>query len=137
MNKHLAQMLKFGIIGAVNTGIDFGVFTLLTLCEWSYLPAQCLSYTCGVLNSYVMNRSWTFNERRHSKFAFFKFTLLNLFVLLVTSSLLALLHLYAGWSIWISKLCATGAGVLVNYLGSRLWVFGKTAEIERSEHHEN
>jgi putative flippase GtrA len=132
MNKHLAQMLKFGMIGAVNTGIDFGVFTLLTLCGWSYLPAQCLSYTCGVLNSYVMNRSWTFKESRHSKFAFLKFTFLNLFVLLITSSLLALLLHNAGWSIWISKLCATGAGVLVNYAGSRVWVFSKTSDMERS-----
>jgi putative flippase GtrA len=132
MNKQLVQMLKFGMIGAVNTGIDFGVFTLLTLCGWSYLPAQCLSYTCGVLNSYVLNRSWTFKGRRHAKFAFFKFTLLNLFVLLITSSLLALLHHNEGWSIWISKLCASGAGVLVNYAGSRLWVFSKTSNIERS-----
>jgi putative flippase GtrA len=132
MNKHLAQMLKFGMIGAVNTGIDFGVFTILTLCGWSYLPAQCLSYPCGVLNSYVMNRSWTFKESRHSKFAFLKFTFLNLFILLINSSLLALLHHNAGWSIWISKLCATGAGVLVNYAGSRLWVFSKTSDMERS-----
>jgi putative flippase GtrA len=57
-------MLKFGMIGAVNTGIDLGVFTLLTLWDWSYLPSQSLSYTCGVFNSYAMNRSWTFNERR-------------------------------------------------------------------------
>jgi putative flippase GtrA len=132
MNKHLPQMLKFGMIGAVNTGIDFSVFTLLTLCGWSYLPAQCLSYTCGVLNSYVMNRSWTFKEGRHSKFAFLNFTFLNLFVLLITSGLLALFHNNAGWSIWISKLCATGAGVLVNYAGSRLWVFSKTSNMERS-----
>jgi putative flippase GtrA len=132
MNKHLAQMLKFAMIGAGNTGIDFGIFTLLTLCGWSYLPAQCLSYTCGVLNSYVMNRSWTFKESRHSKFAFLKFTFLNLFVLLITSSLLALLLHNAGWSIWISKLCATGAGVLVNYAGSRVWVFSKTSDMERS-----
>jgi putative flippase GtrA len=137
MNKYLAQMLKFGMIGAVNTGIDFGVFTLLTLCGWSYLPAQCLSYTCGVLNSYVMNRSWTFKEGRHSKFAFLNFTFLNLFVLLITSGLLALFHNNAGWSIWISKLCASGAGVLVNYAGSRLWVFSKTSKMERSAQNDN
>jgi putative flippase GtrA len=126
MNKKMAQIMKFGMVGAVNTGIDFTIFTLLTLWGWSYMPAQCVSYTSGVMNSYVMNRSWTFKGSGPSnRSGFVKFLVLNLLLLLITSSLIAIMHQDFGWPVMISKLCASGAGVFLNYAGSRYWVFGQ------------
>ncbi|MEK1833354.1 GtrA family protein [Priestia megaterium] len=28
-----------------------------------YIIAQCVSYGCGVLNSYLLNRTWTFQQQ--------------------------------------------------------------------------
>jgi putative flippase GtrA len=127
MKKQLIQMLKFGLVGGVNTGIDLCVFTLLTLWGCSYLPAQGVSFTSGVLNSYVMNRSWTFRDRTGAKrfSSFIKFFALNFLILLMTSGIIALLHQGAGWPVLESKLFASGVGVVVNYTGNRLWVFGQ------------
>lgn len=124
MKKQLIAFVKFGLVGGVNTGIDFLVFTLLTAWGWAYLSAQCASFTCGVLNSYVMNRSWTFRDRSEAgRFTFYKFAAINMSVLALTSGLIALLHQGTGWPVLAAKLAATAVGVLVNFAGSRIWVF--------------
>jgi putative flippase GtrA len=124
MAKSLAPLLKFALVGGTNTGIDFLVFTLLTFLGWAYFPAQCVSFTCGVLNSYVLNRSWTFRDCTASgRLLFYKFVALNALVLLLVSGLIALFHQGAGWPVLVSKFAASFFGVLVNFAGNRVWVF--------------
>ena len=59
----LLKAAKFAVVGVVNTLIDYGVFALLAqvLFVNVYL-AQVISYSCGILNSYIWNRSWTFRS---------------------------------------------------------------------------
>lgn len=45
--------------------------------------------------------------------------------LLVSSCLLFMLHDVARLNLWLGKLMATGGGIIVNFLGSRLWVFSE------------
>ncbi|MEW9701005.1 GtrA family protein [Paenibacillus sp. SI8] len=130
MNKFIAQWMKFGLVGAVNTGIDFAVFTLLTLWGWPYLLAQSISFTSGVLNSFFMNRTWTFQSSGDKKGQFVKFVSLNAVLMLLTSCLLVWFTEHWGWSLWFSKLTATGSGVIFNYIGSRKWVFNDSKTME-------
>lgn len=130
MNKPFVPLLKFALVGGVNTGIDFLLFTLLTVWGWGYLPAQCVSFTCAVLNSYLLNRSWTFRDSAGSgRFTFYKFVLLNILILLLTSGLIALLHQGIGWPVLVSKFIATAVGVLVNFTGNRVWVFRQNQNV--------
>jgi putative flippase GtrA len=127
MSTNRTQFLKFCLVGGLNTGIDFIVFTLLHLAGLPYLAAQCISYSCGVLNSYLINRTWTFQSRGTSfQKEGLKFICLNLVSLLVTSGLLVLLHQYVQFPLTFSKIISTAAGVLLNYVGNRLWVFEKS-----------
>lgn len=58
------RVLKFGIVGLVNTGIDFALFSGLTLgLGLNAIPANVVSYSVGVVTSFVLNRSWTFRGR--------------------------------------------------------------------------
>ena len=62
--KTLWQMMKFAIVGVLNTLVDFAVFQTLNLTlGWVY-AAQVLGYTFGVINSYLWNSNWTFREQR-------------------------------------------------------------------------
>jgi putative flippase GtrA len=133
MNNRLAPMLKFGMIGILNTGIDFAVFTVLTLWDVPLLIAQCISYACGVLNSFIMNRTWTFQHRGQYTGQLIKFIAVNLLTLLITYGLMVLFNRYVGWSMLFSKLIATGMSLIVNFAGSRLWVFRETNQMKRSE----
>ncbi|WP_028403218.1 GtrA family protein [Ectobacillus panaciterrae] len=134
MANKLLPFIKFGIVGILNTGIDIAIFTLLTYAGIPYLLAQCISYGSGVLNSYILNRSWTFQRKEKvNQREFLKFTGVNLITLGITSGLLIILYQHAGWPMLISKLCTTAIGVVVNFIGTRLWVFTEHPK-ERRDH---
>ena len=62
------QFIKFGLVGVLNTLVDFLVYQLLVYLGLHYAPAQCISYTCGLLNSYFFNSRWTFGKgKRYTK----------------------------------------------------------------------
>ncbi|NLI90959.1 MAG: GtrA family protein [Peptococcaceae bacterium] len=123
------QFIKFCLVGVMNTGVDFTVFALLSV--WGLpLPAtQCLAYSCGIINSFLMNRRWTFNQLGPDISQLFRFFLLNLFTLSVTYGLLAVMHDRLGISLFASKSLVTGVGLVINFVGSRLWVFPQTKTI--------
>ncbi|MFN2747169.1 MULTISPECIES: GtrA family protein [Bacillus] len=123
IKQKLVTLFRFGTVGVGNTLIDFGVFFLLTSLHVPYLIAQIFSYSAGVANSYIWNRTWTFQvkEKAHGK-EVFRFIIINL-----AASAMTFLLLYAlqqrGLSLVISKIAATVLGMAVNFAGNRLWVF--------------
>lgn len=117
------EFFRFCLVGAVNTGVDFMVFALLSNLGVLLLPAQVVSYTCGILNSFLLNRKWTFSSRRRSTGQLLRFLLLNLFTLSITYGLLVYFTDQFGWSVLVSKLLATAASLVINFTGSRLLVF--------------
>jgi len=123
MNNRIAAMFKFGVVGLLNSGVDFTVFTFLTLCNVPLMASQCVSYACGVTNSFVLNRIWTFQYRGRYAGQLVKFIVVNLITMLLTYGLLAAFHQYMGWPTLFSKLAATGISLIFNFAGSRLWVF--------------
>ncbi|MDF9407168.1 GtrA family protein [Pelotomaculum isophthalicicum JI] len=127
-NKYrIIQFLRFCTVGLGNTAVDFTAFFLLNLAGVPYLLAQVLSYSAGVVNSYFFNRKWTFRVARKANLQeAASFIVVNGFSLLVSSSLLAVLHDVNHLNLWFCKVAATGAGIIVNFIGSRLWVFAES-----------
>jgi putative flippase GtrA len=117
------QFVKFCLVGIVNTGVDFGVFTILTLWGMPLPATQGFAYSCGVMNSFLLNRKWTFKQYGKDQGQLLRFFLLNLFTLTVTYGLLVVLHEHWGIPLFLSKLIVTGGGLLINFGGSRRWVF--------------
>ncbi|QSX23773.1 GtrA family protein (plasmid) [Priestia megaterium] len=116
--------LKFCIVGGLNTAIDFFVFSFLSYLGVYYIIAQCVSYGCGVLNSYLLNRTWTFQQQgKRKRHEFLKFTVLNVFTLIITSFLLTVFHYKFNISLPYSKILVTVVSVGLNYIGTRFWVF--------------
>ena len=57
----LRKAISFGLIGVVNTLVDFGVFMFgVEVVGLPIIPANLLSWTVAVTGSYVMNSSITF-----------------------------------------------------------------------------
>lgn len=115
---------RFCTVGVGNTLIDFGVFFLLAACHVPYLPAQICSYSAGIINSYVWNRKWTFRvKRKADEKEIMRFLMINL-----AASGITFLLLYAfqkgGCSLLVSKFAATIGGMVMNFIGNRIWVFG-------------
>ncbi|AUZ26621.1 GtrA family protein [Bacillus cabrialesii] len=124
LKEKIKTLGRFCTVGVGNTLIDFGVFFLLTACHVPYLPAQICSYSAGVINSYVWNRSWTFRvKRKAGGKEIVRFLMINIAASGITFLLLYLFQ-KGGCTILVSKLAATIGGMMVNFIGNRIWVFG-------------
>jgi len=123
ITKSPLEFLKFCTVGAVNTGIDLVIFAVLSSWGFSLLVAHSLSYTCGGLNSFLLNRTWTFKQGSHTPGQLIKFLLLNFLTLMITYFLMVGVYNYLAWPMLICKLVAIGGGLVLNFVGSRLWVF--------------
>jgi putative flippase GtrA len=123
ITKRPLEFIKFCTVGAVNTGIDLAVFAVLSSWGFSLLVAHSLSYICGGLNSFLLNRTWTFKQGSHTAGQLSKFLLLNFLTLMITYVLMVEVYNYLAWPMLICKFVAIGGGLVLNFVGSRLWVF--------------
>ncbi len=123
----IIYFVKFSIVGIVNTAVDFSAFALLySVLGIHYLPSQAISYTLGLLNSFVLNKLWTFNNRScQIPVQLTKFFSINIVSLLISLLGLRLLCGYFGFNVYIVKICIIIITQMVNYCGYRFWVFQK------------
>lgn len=125
----LITLVKFATVGAGNTLIDFSVFFLLTAVSTPYLLSQIFSYTAGMVNSYLLNRSWTFQvKKKINKQEVMRFLLINFAASSTAFCLIYVLRDNFGLSLIISKILATAGGTSITFIGSRFWVFRPSLE---------
>jgi len=120
------QFIKFNIVGILNTLVDLAVFSALTgLAGFSDTPAKTVSYSCGVLNSYLWNSKWTFKtERKRTGKEILLFLVVNL---VSYGASLAVLYACRNWlhieNSTVRNLIATPVSVVINFAGNKLFVF--------------
>jgi putative flippase GtrA len=57
--------LRFALVGSINTAVDLGLFTTLTML--AALPpdrANAISYGCSIVMSLILNRGWRLDDLR-------------------------------------------------------------------------
>ncbi len=122
---NVARIFKFSIVGVINTSIDLSIFTFLVhIIMWEVLPANIVSYSIGVFNSFIMNKHWTFQDRTHlssSLGSFVRFALINVSSLIISSGVVYLLALY--FSAILAKVSSICVVFIWNYSLTRLFVF--------------
>ena len=121
----ILSMFKFSLVGVVNTTIDVTLFAVFVyVSRWSVLPANIVSYSSGILNSFVMNKVWTFQDQKpfsRSLRPFVLFVVINVSSLFLSTALVWLLAQYL--SNLIAKLASVGVVFAWNYTLTRLFVF--------------
>jgi putative flippase GtrA len=113
-------LLRYAVVGAITTSLDVILFAGLTAATVTAAPANVSSYSCGILLSYILNRSWTFGVGG-SRLQALKFGLSMLTGLLISTLLVALLTMTIP-AIY-AKLISVPVVFAWNYLTARLWVF--------------
>ncbi len=128
IGKNFRQLMKYGAVGVLNTAVDFLVYQLLTFIGINYAVAQCISYSCGILNSYLFNSRWTFREdAKRERGEFFSFIAVNVISLGLSVLLLKICYDVLGIeSNLISKALVTPVVMVINFIGTKLLVFKKT-----------
>jgi putative flippase GtrA len=66
--KEFTRFVKFAIVGAIGTVVDFGVLNLLIqLAGFEKFWANTCSFTAAVISNFTWNRLWTFPESRERR----------------------------------------------------------------------
>ena len=130
--KRFFELIRFGLVGVMNTAVDAGAYFLLTLIPFfaeNYLIAQVISYTLGALNSLIVNKTFTFRDKsRLNTRRIVLFAVVTLVALGVSSAALALCKEVLGWNNLFSKGAAVVVGIGVNFVGNKLFVFPEKKE---------
>lgn len=143
--KHLIEVfdikkfIKFGMIGVLNTLVDFIVYTIAyyLICKatgyvpntvgnpfWITAVAQAIAFVTAALNSFVLNKIWTFEKKNKvTKQEATRAVVTNIGYYVVSLILIrgvaAIFHIPDT----IAKLPATCCMILYNYLMNKFWVF--------------
>ncbi len=63
-----SRLRRFTAVGLVNTAVDLAVFSLLRIgLAWPLLLANSIAFSCAMTCGFLLNRHWTFVDRRHHR----------------------------------------------------------------------
>ena len=129
-----AKAVSFGLVGVVNTGIDFCIFWIAA--QEFGLPlvvANLMSWTIAVSGSYVMNSMFTFAAESGRKLGWRPYgtflasgvvgLVANTTTLLVAARLAPLVIADPAIQLAFAKVCSIGASFVVNFSLSHFVVF--------------
>jgi putative flippase GtrA len=141
----LQQVPRFALIGGFNTLLDLLVLNgLLWLFPTSntlqILLYTVLAFSAGAVNSFLLNKYWTFQHRQPTTWAeVARFATTTLFSLVWNCAFIwlasAVPHPFiTNTVIWtnVSRVAAIASGSLLSFLGMRLWVFVRRPHAEKS-----
>ena len=124
----MRQFIRFCIVGTIVFLIDALVFSAALALNIPTVLARCVSLAIALLSSWMLNRSYTFQDRRAANwqgFILFGSTqLVGAGVNAITS-----LSLYSIWSLthiypWIAIAVGSIAGLAVNFSTAKFIAFG-------------
>ncbi|HLJ36227.1 MAG TPA: glycosyltransferase [Ktedonobacteraceae bacterium] len=137
----ISQLLRFSLVGGLNTLVDLVILNGLlwlfpTTSTLTLLAYNSLAYSLGAVNSFLLNKYWTFGQKQKTtRSELARFTLTTLFgiawsTLILWLASLVLHPFLVNTTVWAnaSKVIAIAGTSLISYLGMRLWVFVRSPQ---------
>lgn len=123
------QLVKFSFVGATGYVINLAAFSaLVEAAGVHYRTAAVLAFCVAVSNNFLWNRHWTFKATHSSAgFQAARFLVVSLFALAFNLVVLELLVVLAGMPKIPAQAVAVLAATPLNFVGNKLWSFGKPA----------
>ena len=123
MKKLIEQLMKFGIVGVICFGIDYGLMIFLTeFCGISYLISSGISFSVSVMVNYTLSLKFVFetDKDKNKIVEFLIFIILSVVGLGINQVLMWVcvdkLHVYY----MISKIGVTGVVMVYNFITRKL-----------------
>ncbi len=118
------NLILYGIIGAVSSGLDWVVFTLLfKYAHMNQFAANVISVHCGIFLSFFLNSRYNFHKTDQFKRRFTSFYLTGLFGLGL-SELILWIGKELNWNVLLTKLFSIIFVALVQFIINRFVAFG-------------
>ena len=119
---YILNKLKFASTSAVATVVDYTIFLTLSTNYLSPLVANLISYSCGMLTNFFLQKRFIFTLKRKWHNAFILSIGFSMFGLVLNTFIVALLSRYEFFYSYqiITKVIASGVVFFYNYYSKRL-----------------
>lgn len=122
--KIIKQIFKYGMVGSLNTIITIStIFIFMKLFKVSYILSNAAGYILGFINSFFLNKTWTFK----SKGSMGKESLFFMFIFLISYSMQLVFLIFLKEKMLIkaeyAQVIAMGLSALINFTGNKFVTF--------------
>jgi len=117
LSNNISQFLKFSFVGALNTLITLlTIWVCVNVFSTSHYLANVVGYILGVLNSFIMNKFWTFNNKSKVGVTLVKFIAIFGVSYLIQFGILAFLLHYTHLEPFVCQLFSMGIYTIINFV---------------------
>ena len=126
MQKLLAQIMKFGVVGVIATVIDFGIMNLLHYgLGLNILIANTSGFIVSLIFNYVASMKYVFAHKEGmSRREFIIFVVLSMIGLVLNDGIVLALNAGLGLEANIAKICATALVMVYNFVTRKIFLEG-------------
>ena len=118
------HLILYGIIGGLCATLDFGIYTLL--CHFDVLPylwANVISIHCGIICSFLLNRTFNFKVQDKTPQRFLSFYVVGLIGLGISELMLYLMATVGNWNEVLCKLISVVVVALIQFVLNKYITF--------------
>lgn len=120
--KRISKFLTSGILAA---GVEYGVFALLfSVVGWGIFVSNSVSFGCGFLVSFLLNKHWVFGSKNGAMQELAKYALLAATNLVLSNIMLYLMIDILHMNGFVSKFLVMGLIAVWNYVIFSRLIFG-------------
>ena len=109
---------------------DAAVYWLLQMAGMDLSVAKAISFVCGSIVGFIINKLWTFQAKRFSFGEILRYCILYTCTALINTGVNYAVLYFVDIQIF-AFLCATGVSTILNFLGQKFFVFRKGKEEEK------
>jgi len=124
LSNNITQFLKFSFVGVLNTIITLlTIWVFVSIFSTSHYVANVVGYVFGVLNSYFLNKIWTFSHKSKTGVTFIKFIGVFGFTYLIQFSVLSLLLNFSKIDPFVCQILAMITYTILNFVINKKFTF--------------
>ncbi|RRD40760.1 GtrA family protein [Leptotrichia sp. OH3620_COT-345] len=116
------EILKFLIGGGSAVLIDFIVYKLLMNLGIERTFSKTVSFICGSIIGFIINKYWTFKSSEFSVLEIMKYIILYTITAFANSQVNKYVIMNFKYELF-AFLCATGISTILNFLGQKFLIF--------------
>lgn len=121
------EVLKFLVGGGTGVFVDFVVYKILMLKGIERTAAKTVSFICGSIVGFIINKYWTFKSSKFQIKEILKYILLYSITAFVNSQINKYMLMFG--KEFYSFLCATGVSTVLNFLGQKFLIFNNKQHV--------
>lgn len=118
------EILRFLVGGGSAVITDYIVYRFLLILGWEMSLSKGVSYICGAVVGFIINKIWTFESKGFSQIEVVRYILLYIISAGVNAGVNKIVMMFVSVEL-VAFLCATGVSTIMNFFGQKFFVFVK------------